>query len=261
MLKQSNGQSFVHDISGEHMDSPACMDMLAEHVLSVCHENNLGTILGVVLIGSFASGKEDSLSDIDVLCVASSGRRRQLRGAFAGRRLDLEIVPMISLDKNLDQKYWRDNLYLLALQDAKVLSDHHRNIAPLLLRAQEIWKLGPPVIDARERQQLIETAEKLQSASIKIGARMSDPFLRKEKSLLMGLHLDQLYRIAMLDYVRVKMRWVFPPWIVMKLASDPFYAHLLSLYEGYFSEAQLDGKVFKIDQITNLTLRTLGEAH
>ncbi len=209
--------------------------------------DNIPEVLGLLVFGSHAALSADEHSDVDVLVVtASEALIRETRRC--GRyELDLDVLPHQVLAAQLDQRKWKDNVPLLALQSGIIVDDPTGLLQKLKLEAESLWNEGTGKLTKRDCTLLLSGISKSVGASKKLTQRLVHS-TDKYKSSLMILELAAIHVALSVLYLRSNRCWVYAPWVVAKL-EKPCYRELAEMNRSIL---EVDDPVIKVRLLESL---------
>jgi len=208
--------------------------------------------LGVLLHGSFATGSNDSNSDVDLVCVTGSLQPRRIVhyfingreiGVFAGSRL--QIINSFRSDTGDN-----NNFVLYAFVRGTAIIDRNGDVAELIREANRIWEDGPPNPAPEVRERIAAGRQIIIGSLARMTLRATrSPQWREMVELFSG----RLFNDCFYQYCRVSRLWSSAIWEMLTW-TDPRYEEILTITRNYLSNPSLENRLQATRQLAEATI-------
>ena len=199
--------------------------------------DDASTISGILLHGSWSTGRANPESDFDLVCVLRSPWEHQRREfkLFLNSNADIYYAPAHVLRKKLQIfNSFNNNFILNVFVDGKVLVDRDGALASLAEIAKTIWAQGPP----RPKQHEVEFSQaQFQAAFCAIERSARRCSESPELQGLLRLRCSELFSRMLYEYCRRRGVWTTSMAHLLHWAESNA-TELHSLARGYLESAQ-----------------------
>ena len=213
--------------------------------------SNRNDSVGVLVYGSYASGRWDPDSDLDLICVTRSSQPKQFRLLVNGREVDVYANSRVQITKIFYSDFGDNNNFVLqAFVRGRPVIDPDGEVEELIREAHRIWEQGPPNPSPEGRQKIAACARVMLGVSGGLAARATrSPQWREMVEVLSGrFFLDSFYH-----YCRVNRLWSSTMWEMLTW-TDSRYEELLTITREYLNDPSLENRLRAIGQLAEATI-------
>jgi predicted nucleotidyltransferase len=173
---------------------------IIQEVLAQLQEELDRDLLGVLLVGSLASGTPRPQSDIDLFAVIRPPWRQRRTFLVQNVQVELFLNPLHHIQAEFQHP--SDATMLRMLVQGRVLLDTEGIVAQLVQEAQQIWNQPRPAIDPRISDSLLYAPVEL--------LKDAQDLLAVDEEAAFGVMVAAALRAALDVYYRVQRRWPAP---------------------------------------------------
>jgi hypothetical protein len=202
--------------------------------------------LGILLHGSFATHSQAQGSDIDLICVTTTGPFARFLQSIEGSDLDVISASRTNIESRIRcQTPTNNNSILYAFVRGRSLLDRDGTIAALIYEATQIWGRGPTTPSQEEAQGIVASAQ----SSLQVADRLRIRAARSAEWLeIAHLRSSVLFIDCVHNFCRSQCLWSSAIWEILKW-TDPRYEYLQAIMRGYLRAPSLENRLRAIRDI------------
>lgn len=176
-------------------------ELVIQEVLAQLQKELDSDLLGVLLVGSLASGTPRPQSDIDLFAVIRPSWRQRRTFLVQNIQVELFLNPVHQIRAEFQSPF--DPATLKMFVQGRILLDAEGIVGQLVQEAQQIWDQPRPTIDPRIADSLRYTLVEL--------LKDAQDLLDVDEEAAFGIMIASALRAALDVYYRVQRRWPAAP--------------------------------------------------
>ena len=205
-------------------------------------------LLGVLVFGSTGRGTALPSSDVDLICLTSLNRERQMYRRLCGLDLDVFFLSHERALATITADIRSNNNHVLAgFTEGTIIDDPHGYMAEIKAKATELWMIGPREITPWEvpkvRAWLRRCSLSVRNLNAKAIRSTCWPAIADTQCAVYFNHM--IYA-----YCRVKRLWASSLFVLLNL-EDVRYAEIQQLCRNYLTGASLQDRTDAVVAISS----------